>query len=353
VVDAGQVIRRNETFPPDGSCAVCDGPEDCASGVCDNDGTCASTCDDGTLIGDETGMDCGGPECGKCEVDIRCDTVTDRFSGFCGLGEYQSCGTSVCFDGAAESWGGVLTCTVTDGLAQQVKAFADSVTYSCTLPVSDTSVDVLVVAGGGGAGGSVRSFLGGGGGAGYRGYGFQAGSVGIVGQGNAGGDQRYSNWAAGGGGAGVVGQDQVAAPGCGSLVGCPVKGGLGGAGRSFDISGVEREYASGGNGSIGSATDGQIGARGTGNGGNSSYDLSNGGLGGVGGIGTIVVRYPARSANCELCDESIPCDEATDGPSGFRSEALDGRGVNDRRARSRLAGRPAHAEADDDAAAAW
>ena len=123
VVDAGQVIRRNETFPADGSCAVCDGPEDCASGVCDTDGTCASTCDDGTLNGDETGVDCGGPECTKCAIDITCDTVTDCLSGFCGLGEDGSCGTSVCFDGAPEAWGAVLTCTVSDGVSYEAVSY--------------------------------------------------------------------------------------------------------------------------------------------------------------------------------------------------------------------------------------
>jgi hypothetical protein len=92
----------------------------------------------------------------------------------------------------------------------------------------------------------------------------------------------------------------------------------------FDLSGVDREYAEGGNGSIGSATEGQPGLRGTGNGGNGSYAASNGGSGGAGGIGTVVVRYPARSADCEVCDEAISCDEATDCPSGICIEDVDG-----------------------------
>jgi hypothetical protein len=91
----------------------------------------------------------------------------------------------------------------------------------------------------------------------------------------------------------------------------------------FDLSGVEREYAQGGNGSIGSATEGQPGLRGTGNGGNGSYAASNGGSGGAGGTGTVVVRYPAREAQCETCNDDISCDEATDCPSGFCTEAPD------------------------------
>ena len=148
--------------------------------------------------------------------------------------------------------------------------------------------------GGGGSGntGGVPSSGGSGGGAGYNGYYYRAGASGIAGQGHAGGYNNCSNWAAGGGGAGGAGENQLSGS-CGVGGGRPVNGGLGGVGLSYDITGVSRTYATGGNGSIGGPTDGTAGAAATGDGGCGIYAASNGGVGGAGGSGIVVIRYPA------------------------------------------------------------
>lgn len=254
VVQAGQVIRRNEVFPEDGSYAVCDEPSDCASGVCDYDGTCGTTCDDGVLNGDETGVDCGGSECGQCDLDITCDTVSDCISGFCGLGDDGTCGTAVCTEGTPESWGAVLTCVVDDGVVYEVQTYADSGSYGFTLPVSDTPVDVLMVAGGGGSGGSIRSWGGGGGGG--------AGGLCFVPQTPLVRGVPYALSVGAGGAAGVT-TTRGGNGGNTTFDGDTVLGG-GGGGTGGPGGGAASTGGSGG-GSIGAATDSQSGARSTGN----------------------------------------------------------------------------------------
>ena len=55
----------------------CETNSDCASGVC-TDGTCAEpTCSDGVRNGEETDVDCGGPECQACEQGKRCNDDSD------------------------------------------------------------------------------------------------------------------------------------------------------------------------------------------------------------------------------------------------------------------------------------
>ena len=69
----------------------CADDSDCASGNCDA-GSCAAvaaTCDDGELNGDETDVDCGGPDCDPCADGASCNTGTDCQSGYCDAG---SCG---------------------------------------------------------------------------------------------------------------------------------------------------------------------------------------------------------------------------------------------------------------------
>ncbi len=47
------------------------------------DTTAAPSCTDGELNGDETGVDCGGPGCGKCDVGAGCATPADCGTGVC------------------------------------------------------------------------------------------------------------------------------------------------------------------------------------------------------------------------------------------------------------------------------
>ena len=76
----------------------CMDDNDCAGGVCDDSGTdnnndlgaCVS-CDDGAQNGDETGVDCGGAECGSCPDGVGCTGDSDCQSGQCTSGTCTSC----------------------------------------------------------------------------------------------------------------------------------------------------------------------------------------------------------------------------------------------------------------------
>ncbi|MEM9458200.1 MAG: hypothetical protein AAGF11_28755 [Myxococcota bacterium] len=71
---------------------------DCIHLVCDaNLGLCLGpTCDDGTPNGNETDVDCGGPECPGCDVPGQCEMDSDCLSGSCEEGQ---CVPPTCVDG--------------------------------------------------------------------------------------------------------------------------------------------------------------------------------------------------------------------------------------------------------------
>ena len=76
--------------------ADCDDNTDCVSGVCDM-GTCvADSCTDMIENGDETDVDCGGPVCPPCEDDAECDEDDDCESGVCNAG--GTCDPPACDD---------------------------------------------------------------------------------------------------------------------------------------------------------------------------------------------------------------------------------------------------------------
>ena len=63
--------------------------------VCDGQGTCTTShCGDGVQDADETGLDCGGPTCGKCAPGAACKVNTDCVSGDCSGGSCVTCGTA-------------------------------------------------------------------------------------------------------------------------------------------------------------------------------------------------------------------------------------------------------------------
>ncbi|MBB88505.1 MAG: hypothetical protein CMP06_14605 [Xanthomonadales bacterium] len=76
----------------------CNDDADCVSGVCDEDaGICApASCDDGTLNGDETDVDCGGGDCDPCEAPGMCVVDGDCTSQICDDG---TCAPATCRDG--------------------------------------------------------------------------------------------------------------------------------------------------------------------------------------------------------------------------------------------------------------
>ncbi|NRA35054.1 MAG: C-type lectin domain-containing protein [Polyangiaceae bacterium] len=69
---------------------------DCLSSIC-TDGTCrAPACNDGLSNGSETDLDCGGGSCEPCDDDLNCALPSDCRSGTCDAG---TCGGAVCSDG--------------------------------------------------------------------------------------------------------------------------------------------------------------------------------------------------------------------------------------------------------------
>jgi len=73
----------------------CMSDDECDSGVCTDDGECADpTCEDGVQNGDETDVDCGGPDCQPCSNDGGCGADSDCSSGVCDDGTCQSPGCS-------------------------------------------------------------------------------------------------------------------------------------------------------------------------------------------------------------------------------------------------------------------
>ena len=79
--------------PPGQGCLL---PRDCQSMVCEN-GICqAPTCSDGVQNGDETDIDCGGPVCQPCPPGEGCLLPRDCTSSVCGA---MICDAPTCSDG--------------------------------------------------------------------------------------------------------------------------------------------------------------------------------------------------------------------------------------------------------------
>ena len=92
-VDCGGVCQTDKTCALDAGCK--DGA-DCGSGICSLGGKCVkTTCDDGKLTSDETGIDCGGACAQKCTAGQGCKAATDCDSSFCSA-------KNLCVGGACE-----------------------------------------------------------------------------------------------------------------------------------------------------------------------------------------------------------------------------------------------------------
>ncbi|MBI3178717.1 MAG: DUF1566 domain-containing protein, partial [Deltaproteobacteria bacterium] len=92
-VDCGGICQASKT------CALaqaCKEGGDCGSGICSVGGLCvATTCDDGKLTSDETGIDCGGACAQKCTAGQGCKANSDCDAGFCSA-------KNLCVGGACE-----------------------------------------------------------------------------------------------------------------------------------------------------------------------------------------------------------------------------------------------------------
>jgi len=67
---------------PCGMGDVCERDRDCESGLCE-EGHCTESCEDGRQNGDETDVDCGGDDCDPCGAGSGCATHTDCGSNSC------------------------------------------------------------------------------------------------------------------------------------------------------------------------------------------------------------------------------------------------------------------------------
>ena len=75
---------------------VCQSASDCASGVCKGGACAAASCSDGVENGRETDVDCGGPRCASCLDGDACQRDDDCQSRIC---EQGSCQQATCSDG--------------------------------------------------------------------------------------------------------------------------------------------------------------------------------------------------------------------------------------------------------------
>jgi hypothetical protein len=84
---------------PDGK--TCAATSDCASGFCNlvTNKCVADACSDGEVGSGESDVDCGGPTCAKCGDGKACGALSDCASGFCNL-VTNKCVSDSCSDGA-------------------------------------------------------------------------------------------------------------------------------------------------------------------------------------------------------------------------------------------------------------
>lgn len=128
-----------------GACAkgkACSVNSDCAVGYC-NAGTCSdgNHCANGIVDGDETGVDCGGARCGACANKQGCIRPADCASGFCkkpatsGI-DFGTCVQNHCKSGVMDADESGVDCGGKDCPKCELKARC-SVSEDCTSGVSD------------------------------------------------------------------------------------------------------------------------------------------------------------------------------------------------------------------------
>ena len=74
-----ETCYRGVCYPYCDDEADCDDPE----AMCDEQACVVPTCDDGIQNGEETGIDCGGPDCDPCDAGQGCNEASDCRSGVC------------------------------------------------------------------------------------------------------------------------------------------------------------------------------------------------------------------------------------------------------------------------------
>lgn len=119
-----------------GTCVECLANVDCNDpdkGICDtqNDNfVCVpSSCSNSMKDGTETGIDCGGPSCGKCGNGQMCNSASDCASSFCNAGTCAGCaGDADCANNEFCNGG---SCTPDKPLGSACAAASQCVSASC------------------------------------------------------------------------------------------------------------------------------------------------------------------------------------------------------------------------------
>ena len=134
--------------PNSPSIEVCDGIDNDCDGSVDEGGVCSSTCTDGILNGQETGVDCGGPSCPPCQQCL--DNDADGFTtcnGDCNdsnfnirPGAQETCnGIDDDCDGQIDEGLGTITCG-TGACQNTVPACLNGVPQTCTINPASTEI---------------------------------------------------------------------------------------------------------------------------------------------------------------------------------------------------------------------
>jgi hypothetical protein len=115
----------------------------CAGGTC-QDGACSPpSCADGVKNGNETGVDCGGPDCPRCANGQTCESRDDCRSAMCDLQTFtcQGCVTSA--DCGSNDFGQCLCYTNVRGVrACHHSGMPPSITSCTQCPAPNSCVEV-------------------------------------------------------------------------------------------------------------------------------------------------------------------------------------------------------------------
>ncbi len=116
-----------------GTCVECLTNDNCTSGICAANICAPATCDDNVKNGGESDVDCGGPDCAKCDPDRTCNVALDCKSEVCAM---SICMPPTCSDGVKNGTETDKDCGGSDcpkcGTGASCKAGIDCTSGVCT-----------------------------------------------------------------------------------------------------------------------------------------------------------------------------------------------------------------------------
>jgi hypothetical protein len=84
---------------PVGDCVECNLDADCTAGMCAGNQCIPDACANGVIDGDESDVDCGGPQCAVCSNGQNCNGASDCASALCDAGTCTACQAGQCATG--------------------------------------------------------------------------------------------------------------------------------------------------------------------------------------------------------------------------------------------------------------